>query len=284
MTAGEKNIAILCSPLAGAGKAMQLAKSLSTELHERKINQLLFDKEWPANFTAFTEAWIVGGDGTANYFINHYPSINIPVAIFKGGTGNDFHWLLYGEISFEEQLQFILSATPKPIDIGKCNEKYFLNGAGIGFEGLVVKSLYNKKKLPGKTSFYITILKKIFFYRSQYYRIDDGNNIYSGNKLMVSITNGRRAGGGFHISPEARADDGLLDVVLINKLHPVMRLKYLPVIEKGKHLKHSFVTCFTATHLVIKSNQLMHYHLDGEYYTATEIKIEILKHHLQVLY
>lgn len=159
-------------------------------------------------------------------------------------------------MSVEEQLQVVLNASPKPIDVGKCNEKYFVNGAGIGFEGSVVQSLVGKKKRAGKTSFYITVLKKIFFYRSQYYTITDDDIIYEGNKLIVSITNGRRAGGGFLISPEARADDGLLDVVLIDHLHPLKRLQYLPIIEKGKHLKLPFVTHFTTTHLKIESNTL----------------------------
>jgi diacylglycerol kinase (ATP) len=284
LPANAKNIAILCNPFAGAGEASRLVARLSNELQNKNIGHAIFDKEWPRDFTGFTEAWIVGGDGTVNYFVNHYPWIPIPFAVFKGGTGNDFHWLLYGEISFEDQLKLVLNTAAKPIDVGKCNEKYFLNVAGIGFEGAVAKSLSGKKKLPGKTSFYITILKKIFFYRSQYYNINDGNETYSGNKLMVSVTNGCRAGGGFHISPEAAPDDGLLDVILIDQLHPFMRLRYLPVIEKGKHLKLPFVTHFTVTHLKITSDKLMHYHLDGEYCTANEIVIEILKHQLSVLY
>ena len=279
-----KNIAILCNPLAGVGKAARLALQLSKELQKVKVDYTVFDKEWPSDPGDFTEIWIAGGDGTLNYFVNHYPGIQIPFAIFKGGTGNDFHWLLYGNISLEHQLQLVLDTSPKPIDVGKCNEQYFLNGAGIGFEGSVVQSLLGKKKWAGKTSFYITVLKKIFFYRSQYYIITHGDAIYKGNKLMVSVTNGRRAGGGFYISPEARADDGLLDIVLVDPLHPLKRLRYLPVIEKGKHLNLSFVTHFTATHLNITSDQLMHYHLDGEYCTANTINIEIVKHRLRVLY
>ncbi|HVZ97146.1 MAG TPA: YegS/Rv2252/BmrU family lipid kinase [Chitinophagaceae bacterium] len=284
LSAGEKNIAILCNPLAGVGKASRLAVRLANELQNKKISFTIFNKEWPADFTGFSEVWIVGGDGTLNYFVNYYPGIQVPFAVFKGGTGNDFYRLLYKDISLGQQLQLVLHTPSKPIDAGRCNGKYFLNIAGIGFEGSVVQSLNGKKKLPGKTSFYITILKKIFFYRSQYYSISDGNKIYTGNKLMVSVTNGRSAGGGFFISPEARPDDGLLDVILIDKLTPLKRIKYLPVIEKGKHLRLPFVTHFTATRLAIKSDTLMQYHLDGEYGAAHEISIEIVTHKLRVLY
>ena len=50
--------------------------------------------------------------------------------------------------------------------------------------------------------------------------------------MLISIMNGRRAGGGFHVAPEAAIDDGLLDVVMVDKLHPFLRLRWLPVIEK----------------------------------------------------
>ena len=167
----EKKIAILCNVLAGVGKAILLAEKIEGAVSQKQISYSLFKEKWPEDFDGFTDVWIVGGDGTLNYFINHYPDIKLPLVIFKGGTGNDFHWLLYGNKSFDEQLQIALNENPKPIDIGKCNDRYFINGVGIGFEGEVAKALTGKKKFSGKTSFLINILKKIVTYRSKNYLI-----------------------------------------------------------------------------------------------------------------
>ena len=93
---------------------------------------------------------------------------------------------------------------------------------------------------------------------------------------MVDISNGRRAGGGFYVAPEAKADDGLFDVVIVDALTPLQRLRYLPVIEKGKHLHLSFIHHFRTTNITIESNELIQYHLDGEYDEAKELEIEIL--------
>jgi diacylglycerol kinase (ATP) len=217
MHADQKNIAILCNLLAGAGRAASLAKKVTDELSNRQILHSFFKENWPADFNDFTDVWIVGGDGTLNYFINHYPDIKLPLVIFNGGTGNDFHWLLYGKMSFEEQLQLALSAAPKPIDLGRCNERFFINGVGVGFEGEVAKSLTGKKKKPGKTSFLAMILRKIFSYRSASYRITiDDKPIPESKFLMIDISNGSRAGGGFHIAPQAKADDGLFEVIMID--------------------------------------------------------------------
>lgn len=276
-SANEKNIAIVCNTMAGVGRAVILAEKIISELSNKRISYSLFNKNWPADFNGFTDVWIAGGDGTLNYFVNHYPDIKLPLVIFNGGTGNDFHWLLYGKMSFEEQLQLALSADPRPVDLGKCNGKYFLNGVGIGFEGEVAKNLTGKKKLPGKTSFMIMILKKIFSYLSKSYRImAEGESIISKKYLMIDVSNGSRAGGGFHIAPKAKADDGLFDIVLIDALHPLKRLRWLPVIEKGKHLHLPFIQHFRSQKIIIESDSMIQSHLDGEYYTARKLEIEIM--------
>lgn len=272
-----KNIAIVCNSLAGVGKAIPLAEKLSGELKQKKISHGLIIDNWPGSFDEFTEVWIVGGDGTLNYFINHYLDIQLPIVIFNGGTGNDFHWLLYGDKSFDGQLNIALNEIAKPIDVGKCNDRYFLNDVGIGFEGAVAKALTGKKKHLGKTSFLVTILKKIFSYRSQEYKIESAEINLKGRKLLVDINNGCRAGGGFHVAPEARADDGLFDVVLAKPLSPLKRLIYLPQIEKGKHLGKEYIQHFQTKRITIESDSMMQYHLDGEYYEDKRLEIEMMQ-------
>ena len=277
MQACTKNIAILCNQLAGAGRAVTLANKILSELTAKQIPHSFFKETWPAHFNGFTDVWIVGGDGTLNYFVNHYPDIKLPLVIFNGGTGNDFHWLLFGKISFEEQLELVLSAAPKPIDLGRCNERLFINGVGVGFEGEVARSLTGKKKKAGKASFMAMILKKIFFYRStSYCIIADDKSFASKKYLIIDVSNGCRAGGGFHIAPQAKADDGLFDVVLIDGLNSLKRLRWLPVIEKGKHLGLSFIHHSTAKKILIESNKPIQFHLDGEYYSANKLVIEIV--------
>ena len=206
--------------------------------------------------------------------------------MFNGGTGNDVHAVLYKSKSFEEQLEIALTATPKLIDAGRCNEKYFMNGVGIGFEGAVAKSLTGKKKTKtGKAAFMGTIFRKVFFYSSKKYKTISDEYKVESQSLLISVMNGHRAGGGFHIAPSSAIDDGLLDVVMVDKLHPFRRLRWLPVIEKGKHLELSFIKYFRTKKLVITSEQPMDTHLDGEYYSAKRLEIEMLpgKIFIQVL-
>ena len=80
----------------------------------------------------------------------------------------------------------------------------------------------------------------------------------------------------FILHPQAKADDGLFDVVLIDALHPLKRLRWLPVIEKGKHLGLSFIHHSRAKKIIIESDSIIQSHLDGEYYSADKLEIEIL--------
>jgi YegS/Rv2252/BmrU family lipid kinase len=273
----EKNISIVCNRLAGGGRAVALGKRIAGELQSRGIKHSLHVEDWPENFNSYSDVWIIGGDGTLNYFFNKYPGIRLPLVVFNGGTGNDVHSLLYKNKSFEEQLEIALTAIPKLVDAGKCNEKYFMNGVGIGFEGSVVKSLTGKKKIKtGKAAYVGTILRKVFFYSSTKYKtISDEYKVESQN-LLISVMNGHRAGGGFHIAPSSAIDDGLLDVIMVEKLHPFLRLRWLPVIEKGKHLGLPFIKHFRTKKLIITSEQPMDTHLDGEYYSAKRLEIEVL--------
>jgi diacylglycerol kinase (ATP) len=80
----------------------------------------------------------------------------------------------------------------------------------------------------------------------------------------------------FHIAPTSEINDGLLDVILVDKLHPFLRLRWLPVIEKGEHLHLPFIKHFRTTRLIITSEKNIQAHLDGEYYEANRLEIEIL--------
>jgi diacylglycerol kinase (ATP) len=106
----------------------------------------------------------------------------------------------------------------------------------------------------------------------------------AGKKLLVDISNGRRAGGGFHIAPEAKANDGLFDIIIADALSPFQRLLYLPVIEKGKHMNLSFIQHFRTKKICIESDQPIQYHLDGEYGEAQKLEIVILPDALNFRY
>lgn len=279
----EHHIALVTHAAAGVGRALIMASWVSRQLEDRGIRHQVFRHEWPEHFEGFSSVWIVGGDGTLHHFVNRYPNIDLPLGLFNGGTGNDFHWLLYGSVTPEAQLEGMLSASPRPIDLGTCNDGFFINGIGIGFEGQVARSLTGKRKRPGKTSFMMAVLRNIFRYREACYHFSFDGQERSERLLLLDLNNGSRAGGGFHVAPPARPDDGLLDLITAQSLNPWQRLRYLPVIERGRHMSLPFIAHHRVRHIEIASDMPLRYHCDGEYGEALRLEIGILPAHLRFL-
>jgi YegS/Rv2252/BmrU family lipid kinase len=209
----------------------------------------------------------------------------LPLAVFAGGSGNDLHWMLYRDAgSTEQQVEYILRAQPQPIDAGLCNGKLFLNGVGIGFDGAIVHDLLGKKKLAGKASYLLSILKHIIGYHEKPCRLKMPDETIEEECFMISIANGKRYGGGFYVAPNALLNDSLLDITVIGKISPIKRMKYLPVIEKGAHLNLDFVRYRQAKKIIIQSSAKLHAHIDGEYLQANYFEIEMLPKRFSFLY
>jgi diacylglycerol kinase (ATP) len=270
------HIAILCNPKADTPKGYNIAEKLGLILQARQIKFTMHAAIWPETFEDTSSVWLVGGDGTLNYFINQYPDINIPLSIFPGGTGNDFSWMLYREIAVEQQAEMVLSSKPKWVDAGICNGRLFLNGVGIGFDGAIVKDLLGKKKLAGKSSYMLSVLKNILSFTEKPCTIRFQDQVIEQSSLMISVANGRRYGGGFTVAPRADVFDGKLDLNIVGKIDAFQRIRYLPVIEKGEHLDLHFNKFFTTDSVSIDFEKEVHAHLDGEYLSAKHFDIKVL--------
>jgi len=276
-----QTILLLINPLANKKKIEKISSQVSNVLSQRKIDFISFTELWPEEINFYKEVWLIGGDGTVNYFLNFYKNIEIPIVIFKGGTGNDFATRLYGKMSTDEQINKVLVANPQNIDAAECNGRKFINGVGIGFDGEVLRSMKAIRLLGGHLGYLWIVLRKIFSFKEGFYQIQfDGNNI-SEKYLLVMITNSTTTGGGFIVSPEAKIDDGKLNMILCKPLPVLKRLKYLPVIEKGKHLDKDFILHKEISEIKIVCEKETLAQIDGELFSAKTFEIKILpKHYL----
>lgn len=274
MLQSVKHIGIYSNPK--SDKAITIAKQVGNILHSKKISFSIFIKDWAGDFGKITEAWIAGGDGTLNYFINRYPEVNIPLGIFKGGTGNDFANFLYPTQNINRQVDVLLNGKAHAVDAGICNNQLFINGLGIGFDGAIVKDLLSKNHSKSKSSYWYAIIKNLLFYKEKkcYVKCDD--NVYDSKKFMINILNGQSLGGGFKVAPMAVLNDGKLDVNIVESIAPLKRLYYVPIIKKGAHVQLSFIKYHQAKKIEVQSVHLLPAHLDGEYFSADHFIIECL--------
>ncbi|RYZ17140.1 MAG: hypothetical protein EOO16_24660 [Chitinophagaceae bacterium] len=259
-------IALFCNPTSENARALRLTEEIMALLGQRGLACEVFTAS-------------VGGDGTLNWFINQYPDCHLPLAAIPAGSANDFHWSLYEGTLNEPAPQLIerfLGRRPRLVDAGVCNGRLFLNGVGIGFDGAIVRDLIGKKKLAGKASYLLSVLKHIMTYQEKFLSLTGDGLSKSGDCLMLSVANGRRYGGDFRVAPAAVLDDGLLDLNFVGRIAPLQRMRYLPVIERGEHGALPFVWQERSAALVVACAQELPAHLDGEYLSAARFEISCL--------
>jgi YegS/Rv2252/BmrU family lipid kinase len=270
------SIAILVNPLAGKGNSQNLVSWLEKELLQKEIHFVVFHNNWPENFVSFSDIWILGGDGSINYFINRFPNCKTPLALFKTGTGNDFSWKLYGDATNKSIFELVLHSEPKPIDVGKCNDILFINSFGIGFDGEILKSMNAIRFLGGHIGYMLAVVLKILSFREKEFQISVGDDQWRDKFLLLIINNSSRAGGGFMITPNAEINDGELDLFLCKKLSILQRLRYLPVLKSGKHTGLPFVIGRRAKSFHIETETELPVQIDGELFNAKSLQVDIL--------
>lgn len=269
-------VAILENPRAGKGHAGALSGWLLQELSKRSIPARAYRDPWPENFDAYSDIWLIGGDGTINYFINRYPGCDKALALFKAGTGNDFAWKLYGNKNHAAQLEQVLEARTRQVDAGSCNGQLFINCLGLGFDGEVIRSMRSIRLLGGHIGYLLAVMKKIFGFREHRFSIQCSEGRWQQEFLLAMIVNSSRAGGGFFVAPDASIEDGKLDMVLAGKLSLLKRLRYLPVIKRGQHMHLPFIIHKQVSSCQISCDVEMAIQADGELLHAQHLNIEIL--------
>jgi diacylglycerol kinase family enzyme len=228
----------------------------------------VFDAEWPETLEGYDEVWVMGGDGTFNYFVNQYPSCSLPIGLFKGGTGNDFYWKLFGDISREEHLAHILAGAHAKLDAGQVNAMLFLNGVGIGIEGEVLRSMEAIRYIKGGFGYYLAAIPALFRFKT--YQAA-GQSVF-----LCMVFNSSRAGGGFHFFPMASVVDGELDMMTCHPLPVWKRLFYMPIIQSGKHVGLPFLTFSKIRQKTIKCDRMLRAQVDGEVLESNTFDFKVL--------
>ena len=197
---------------------------------------------------------VAGGDGTVSEVATGILAADLgryaELAVLPLGTGGDLRRTLGVPGEVDEALRAIATGGVRTIDAGRVTYTdrsgrpatvYFVNIASFGISGLTTE-LVNQapKSLGGRVSFLIGTLRGIVGYRAADHPVElrlDGELAHRGPIALATAANGRWFGGGMHVAPEARADDGLLDVVVIPGLSKLRLIAELPGLYAGRHVR-----------------------------------------------
>ena len=200
----------------------------------------------------------VGGDGTLNEVINGIVigGNEIPIAVISAGTVNDFATYLKLPQETRQFCDMISQFNLKEVDVGRANEKYFINVVAAGILSDVgFKVPKDKKASMGKFAYYLEGAADLPKQITTAYpmRFTSGDRVIEEDILLFLVANSQSVGGFHEIAPLASTSDGIFDLVIIRKLDIFQVAPLLIGILQGEHVNHPAVEYVQTDHLLIES-------------------------------
>jgi diacylglycerol kinase (ATP) len=300
---------VIVNPNAGSGKGKKdwnkivslLDKhklQFSVSFTERKGHAIILSQEGIKK--GFRKIISIGGDGTLNEVVNGVflnevcPTTDILLAMIPVGTGNDWGKMFGISKDYDTAIGIIRDNKQMKHDIGlisyyngtdRCS-RYFINIAGLGFESMVVyrTNIQKEKRRSGKTIYFYNLLMSLFSYQNTKAEVFiDGKKI-SSNVFSMNIGNGRYCGGGMRQTPDARPDDGIFDVTIINGIGKIEIIRNLKILYDGTILSHPKIEGYKCENIRVTSDSRIYAEADGETLGHTPLEFSMLPSSINIIY
>lgn len=266
----------IVNPISGKGKTLKAVDRIKKVCEEENLDYEIYFTEYPKDATKiarknrFTKNIIysVGGDGTLNEVLNGIVGTKNLLGVIPAGSGNDFYKTL-SKIDEEYPV----------IDIGKVNDRYFINIISIGIDAEVANnvSLMKKRKVPTNQIYNASLIYTFFKYKYKDIELSiDEKEQKKGKCTILTICNGQVYGGGYKIAPSAKLTDGYFDVYYVEKVNKPQLPSLINMLKQGIHEKHNKVHKSQATKIKFKCDKELVCNIDGEIMTAKKFNVKII--------
>jgi YegS/Rv2252/BmrU family lipid kinase len=297
---------VIVNPVAGKGAGMRESARVRQLLHDQGLAFDLAYTEWPGHATelarsasqhGYDAVVAVGGDGTANEVLNGLMQSRsrdnrLPLGILPVGTGNDFAHGVGVPSDLEDACRCLAGGHTRRIDVGRvcggqwAGGRFVGNGVGIGFDVTVTLEAKKLRWVSGALAYLIAVLKTLFlYYKAPLITVEADGETYRQHYLMISAMNGQRFGGAFYTAPDARPDDGWLDLVLAQQVDRLTMLVLVGRYMQGTQLSHPKVQATQARRIRVRARGGLNSHADGEVFMidGRELQCEIVPQQIDVI-
>lgn len=293
-------VLLVYNPYAGHKRAKKILPQVEALFTEKKIDFDLRLTDYPkhaveivrqANFHQYDGVVASGGDGTLFEVVNGYfqnPSKKrIPLGILPTGTGNAFARDLNLDVSrWQDAVGVIRLAKPRKVDVGLFHthgqDVYYLNILGLGFVADVTKTAH-RLKIFGNISYTLGVFYQTILLNAHHLTIEIEGKVLERENIFVEVSNTRYTAN-FLMAPNAKIDDGLLDITLLGRLTRRRLLKCFPKIFTGEHIYLDEIETFQAKRLSVTTDIPKVLTPDGELLGITPVTIECLHQAIEVFW
>jgi YegS/Rv2252/BmrU family lipid kinase len=267
-----KKLVFIINPVAGHGLKKNIEKKID---RFGQSGQFAIEKVYTQYHGHATElsrqvalnhyyaAIAVGGDGTVNQVAAGLLNSRTALGILPVGSGNGFAHTLGIPRSPIHALNIISHSTPVWIDTFTANGRFGINVTGAGFDGYIIHH-FSRAGKRGFPTYFRLVLQHYFRFSPQTYQVTIDGNTIERKALLIEVANGPEYGNRVVIAPAARPEDGLLNVVILQKIS----LFKLPMaayhLFAGNRLPYPSAEYYSGQHVIIRSSHPLFLHVDGE--------------------
>ncbi len=289
----ERKLIYLINPISGTKKKDKLKKMIDRETSSRGLEYAILPTHPTGNYEdvidlithqCFTDVIAVGGDGTVNQVVKAIRHLSVRFGIIPVGSGNGLALAANIPLKPPSALSLIFEGNSSRVDAFLINQRFSCMLSGLGLDARVAEE-FAKANSRGLVSYTQQSLLQYFKAQPYLFEIILDQFSFFTDAFFISIANSNQFGNQVTIAPQASLNDGLLDIVIVQKMHkaklPFAILKQIRGNNRLQALVESFtnknILYFQTPSLVIKNPKLAPLHIDGEPASTEEIfQIEIL--------
>jgi YegS/Rv2252/BmrU family lipid kinase len=207
----------------------------------------------------------VGGDGTVHEVLQGLDLRAQRLGIIPAGSGDDFAWQHGLGGGIEAAVARIATGCERLVDVGQWEAGRFHNNLGFGFEAEVNRLSHRVRIVRGPALYFVALARALATLRT--YELDlawDGG-MFSGRLATGALLNGSRVGGAFRLCPDARTEDGALDLLTVGAMGRLAILTALGPVLQGKEPRDSRIARARTGRLSLRARAPVPVYMDGEY-------------------
>jgi len=209
-----------------------------------------------------------GGDGLVTEVAGVAADAGARLAIVPTGAGNDFARVLgYDGKRPLDAFDALAHGSDRTVDLGRVNGRWYTCVTASGFDAEANRWANTVQRLSGTTLYIAAVVRTLAVYKPLEFRLTVDGEEHDVPAWLVAVGNGPAYAGGMHITPDAKLDDGLLDVTVIGAMSKPEFLVNFPKVFKGTHISHPKVQTFRAEHVELAAcddSVPMEIYADGE--------------------
>lgn len=287
----------------GRRVAEALARGSGAELRETSAPEGAAELARRGREAGVSQLVVAGGDGTVHQAVDGLVSVREgdearggtgrppppAVGILPLGTGNDLARSLGVPLDLDAARSVVEAGATRTVDLGRVSSaggRHFVNSAVGGVGGLVERTLSPAlKRWLGRLSYLVAVL--VSLRHLPRYRVSvecaGREEPLRAEAYSVIVANGRMAGAGIPVAPEARLDDGLLDLVVLEGGSAARVPGLVWDVLRGSHLGRDDVRWLRAERVFVRSRPPMWFSLDGEVFGDEAVEVEVVPRSLDVI-